>query len=146
MVWKGSKNVIIEALKKRHGMVTYAAKDLGVHFDTLKRRIDADPSLQELIVSLHSNFDHQLIESAQSVVIRAMSQSEDLGNALRAAFYALNNKGKLRGYNTSGNITSPTQTALEKSFDMVDQMAGLIKENQKLKEKVEAIPEADHLS
>ena len=96
--WKVSKSQIVQALKKRHGRLTYAAKDLGCVYITLRKKIDADPELTQMVSDLRNSFDEDLLDSAEDVIKKAMESLSDLGNALKAAFYVLNNKGKLRGY------------------------------------------------
>ena len=94
-----TKAEITEALKKRKGRITYAAKDLNVKYETLKKKIDADPELVQLLHDLRYVFDETMLDSAEDTLMYGMGKREvDLGNALRSAFYILNNKGKGRGY------------------------------------------------
>lgn len=97
--WDGSKIEIIEALKKRKGRLTYVARDLGVHYITLKKRIDSDPDLTQLTSDLRNHFDRVLVDSGEDVLLFAMGSREtDLSSALKAAFYILDRKGKILGY------------------------------------------------
>ena len=103
--WVVDKTVIVETLKARKGRLSYAAKDLNVHFSTLKNRIDADPELVQLLQDLRNGFDVLLVDSAEDLLLYAIAQKEkDLTNALKSSFYILNNKGRSRGYspNKSG--------------------------------------------
>lgn len=96
--WDVEKSVIIEALKRQKGRLTYACKDLDCAYETLKRHINKDPELQEIVSQLRNQFDCALLDTAESVLMKGMAQ-EDIAQALRASFYVLNNKGAERGYN-----------------------------------------------
>lgn len=99
VTWKASKKDIIDTLKKRNGVISRAANDLGVHRHTLTKRICEDADLQELIAVLRNDFIEQKLDDAEETVLFAMNRrEEDLGNALKASFFVLNNLGRHRGY------------------------------------------------
>lgn len=97
--WNISKDSIIEALKARKGKITYAARDLKVHYTTLKKRVYADSELLSLIDELRNEFNAILVDSAEDTMLYAMqNRKNDLASALKSCFYILNNKGKHLGY------------------------------------------------
>lgn len=104
--WVCETAKIIEALKNHKGRVTYAAKALDVAYITLKKKIDADPELTQLVSDLRNDFENTLLDLAENVVGRAMQdQDNDPNNALKSAFFTLNSKGKTRGWtNTIADI------------------------------------------
>lgn len=96
------KDIIIKAIKKHHGKLTYVAKDLDCDFTTIKRYLEKHPDLKELVDACRHNLDELLLDSAEDVLMTTMMNAKkDATNALKSAFFALNNKGKPRGY---GNI------------------------------------------
>ncbi len=99
VLWKGKKTAIIDTLKKRNGVVSLAAKDFGINRHTLTKRIQEDSELQELVERLRNDFVEQRLDSAEDTIIFALQRRDiDLSNALRAAFFVLNNLGRRRGY------------------------------------------------
>lgn len=100
--WKVDKQVIIDALKQAKGRLTYAARQLDVRYETLKKKIDADPELTEIVSLLRNDFEHTILDMAENCVAFAMSkQAEDPGNALKSAFYVLNSRGQERGWSNT---------------------------------------------
>lgn len=94
-----TKDEIREALKKAKGKVTYAAKALNCSYQVIKNKIDADPDLIKLVSELRHEFDSLLLDSSEDTLLYAQTKRDvDLGNALKASFYILNNKGRERGY------------------------------------------------
>ena len=97
--WTVDKLTIVEALKKRKGAVTLAAKDLSCCYTTLNKRIKEDEELKELVSQLRNAFTTELLDSAEDTLLYALdNKDQDLANALKSSFYVLNNKGKERGY------------------------------------------------
>lgn len=114
--WICENSTIIAALKKQRGRLTYACKDLGVHYVTLKKRVDEDSELKNLVSDLRNEFENTLLDLAENVVGKAMNdQSRDPTNALKSAFFTLNSKGKTRGWtNTIADLQlAPSLTDLE---------------------------------
>ena len=104
--WICEKSVIVDTLKKNKGRVTQSARDLSVAFETLKKRIDADSELSELLIALRNDFENTILDMAENVIGKAMqNQAIDPNNALKSAFFTLNSKGKTRGWtNTIADI------------------------------------------
>ena len=107
--WICEKTTIIASIKKNNGKLTRAAKDLEVAYCTLKKRIDADPELPELVQDLRNGFVNQLLDTAENCVLNAMNnQDADPNNALKSAFFVLNSRGQERDWSNTnagtGNI------------------------------------------
>lgn len=97
--WKANKTAIIDILKKRNGVVSLAAQDLGINRHTLTKKIQEDSDLQETLGQLRNDFVEQKLDSAEDTIAFAIHQRDtDLGSALKAAFFILNNLGRRRGY------------------------------------------------
>jgi hypothetical protein len=100
--WQSDKNKIIETLRARKGRLTYVAKDLGVCYATLQKRIKADSELEELTANLRKEFSANLVSSAEDTMMFAMNKrSDELGNALKSATYILNTLGRDFGYGST---------------------------------------------
>lgn len=97
--WDATKSQIIESIKKQYGRITYVAKELNCDYITVKRRVDKDPELQQILAEARSGFGETLLDMAESSLMRGLS-NEDPAAYLKAAMYVLNNKGKERGYNS----------------------------------------------
>lgn len=99
-------NEIKSAIKNNKGRLTYAAKALGICYDSIRKLIDPHPELVEFVAKCRNEFDHSLLDQAESVLVHAMNQHEkDLTNALKSTFFVLNNKGKERGYHPPSNAS-----------------------------------------
>ena len=102
--WNVDKNAIIAALKHRKGRITFAAKDLNVHHCTLRKKINADPELMQIMEDERQAFDTLLLDSGEDCLLYAISKRDtDLPSALKSSFYILNNKGRSRGYSPKCN-------------------------------------------
>lgn len=102
--WVKSREEIVECLKKHSGKLTYCAREFGVKYDTLKKRIDEDEDLIQLVSDLRNAHSETLLDMAEDTLQYAMRNREtDLGNALKSTFFVLNNKGKERGYSPANN-------------------------------------------
>jgi len=102
-LWEHKKSDIEEALKKRRGLVTKAAKDLKVKYDTIMKYINEDPELVELLHKLRTEYEEVLLDTAEDVLMHTMSKIDtDPNNALKSSFFVLNSKGDKRGYKNTG--------------------------------------------
>ncbi len=100
---------IVEALKESKGRITVACKKLNIDYQTLKKVIDKEPELEELLKNLRDDFENTLLDMAESTIQRAMSKAElDPNNAMKAAMYTLNSKGNSRGW--SNTLSNASQT------------------------------------
>lgn len=102
--WVCSDEDIISALKSSGGRVSYASKALGVVRNTLYNRINEKPYLKELLSEMRHDFEETMLDAAENTLMYALAQQKgDLGNALKSAFYTLNNRGEKRGYSVKNN-------------------------------------------
>jgi len=78
-----------EALIKKRGFVTKAAAYLGVAFKTLRKLIDSNPYLQEVLEAT----EEKHLDLAESKLMRRVQEGD-----LTAIIFLLKCKGKKRGY------------------------------------------------
>lgn len=103
------KNIIINAIKKRNGVLTAAAKDLDCSRPWLIQHVNSDPELKDILAKERNAYDEYLCDKAESVLVYALNKCEtDLSNALGASKFILNNKGKNRGYSQKADPTATT--------------------------------------
>lgn len=115
------RSVIIEAIKKHKGRLTKVAKELGCHYETVRKYTDPDPELVELIKMLRADYDANLCDLAEDTLTDAMdNRGLDMNNALKSAFFVLNNKGKDRGYNHPDAQTNLIQMTPEQAQKLID--------------------------
>jgi len=101
-LWTPNKEAVVAALEKHHGIVTRAAKEFNVKRHTLKKKIDQDPELVELLQNLRDDLNNNFLDLAENCILAAMSkQQDDPSNAMRAAMFVLNSKGKEREWNNA---------------------------------------------
>jgi len=132
--WDVSKETIIASLKAQKGRLSYACKELGCTHTTLKKYIDADPELAELLRHLRNDFDCSLLDMAESSLVRGMKES-DPNAYLKSAFYVLNHKGRSRGY------LLPTEQLTEKDTILDDLKTGISELSQNSASETSSIAE-----
>ncbi len=116
--FEASKEAVVAALKKRNGVITEAAKEFGVDRHTLAKRIHQDKDLEDLSLELRCNLVEQRLDCAEDTIAFAIEQRKnDLGNALKASFFMLNNLGKKRGYNHPRSNDSQESSELNEVID-----------------------------
>lgn len=120
--WICEKSTIVLAIKKHHGKLTKVADELQVHYQTLKRRIDSDSELQELVQDLRNGFVNKLLDAAEGCVLTAMeNQDLDPNNALKSAFFVLNSRGQERDWSNTnagtGNLYIVRQDPTKRDSD-----------------------------
>lgn len=94
---------IANALEKKAGNVTEAAKALKVTRQGLHKRIAADEELQELVVHLRES----LLDVAESQLLKQVKK----GN-IAAIIFTLKTQGKSRGYVERQEITGANGGAI----------------------------------
>lgn len=100
--WVCDKSHIVEALKKANGRITHACKELNVAYITLKKRIDADEELIQLVSDLRNHFENSLLDIAEDCISQAMQNLQtDAANAIKSAIFTLNSRGKDRGWSNT---------------------------------------------
>lgn len=101
------KEVILEAIKTRKGVITHICKDLSSAHGTLIKHINADSDLKAALDAARHEYDDILCDVAEGTMLYTAGQREDLSAAISACKFVLNNKGKKRGY-TPPNYKEPT--------------------------------------
>jgi len=93
-----TKNSLVAALKRAHGVKSDVCKALDIAHPTLQKYI-TEFSLHDLVAELRESFCEELLDSAENVLVHAFRVKDtDLANALKATLFVLNNKGRARGY------------------------------------------------
>ncbi len=90
---KVSQKKVIEALKKHHGSISKAARELEITSRTIYKYRDKYPKIREALESSREDFDSELLDLAESKLKNAIAASEPW-----AIKYALQTKGRTRGY------------------------------------------------
>lgn len=102
--WIIEKDKIVEELKKTAGRMTHTARNLGVSYMTLQKKVKEDPEIEKLVSDLRNNYEETMLDIAEDTIAYAMGmRREDLTNANKAAFFVLNSKGASRGYQNTHN-------------------------------------------
>lgn len=116
------KIVIVECIKKKKGIVTQICKSLDIAFDTFYKHIASDPDMKEVLDTARNDYDTTLCDMAETALMRALNQSEDLSASLSSAKFVLNNKGKNRGYNppNGDQIVKITCSELQEKYQNGD--------------------------
>ncbi len=109
------KSLICEAIKKWNGKATLLARDLKCSYAAIKRIIDKDPELVQLMNDARIDKDNLLNDLAEDALQHCLEQvKDDRTNALKSAMYVLNSKGAERNYyapNTPDKHTDGRYTA-----------------------------------
>ena len=91
---------IREAIERHKGRLCVAAKALKIKYDTIRKYVDREPALRELVDELRKDYVETMLDSAEDCLSDAMdNRKADMSNALRASMFFLNNQGKARNYN-----------------------------------------------
>jgi len=107
--FKKTKSEICESIKKHKGRLTKVAKEFNICYQTIRNHTDKFPELVELIKNLRQDRDENLLDEAEDTIQDALEgRSQDMGSALKSAFFVLNNKGKSRGYTPPNAPQEPT--------------------------------------
>ena len=89
---------ILESIKAKKGVVTQICADLGIAYDTYYKNIKSNAEYKEAIDNARNDYDTTICDMAETALMRALNQKEDLSASLSSAKFVLNNKGKSRGY------------------------------------------------
>ena len=112
--WNVPKRRILETIKARKGVITYVCKDLDAAHETVLRHINKDPELKAALDAARNEYDDDICDRAEDILLHAVTQREDLSSGLRAAQFVLNNKGRKRGY-IPPTMASPQDQVAEKN-------------------------------
>lgn len=100
--WECSNSKIIQALNDAKGRITHATKLLDVDYKTLVKKLESEPELQDALKESRMLFEDQVLDMAETCIANAMAKQEfDPNNALKAAMYTLNSKGRSRNWNNT---------------------------------------------
>lgn len=103
------KSEIVESIKKHKGRLTKVAKEFNVCYETIRKYTDPYPDIVALIKNLREDREENLLDEAEDTLEDAMKfRVDDMGSALKSAFFVLNNKGKSRGYTPPNAHQDPT--------------------------------------
>ena len=94
-------SAFLASIKRHRGIVTHIIKELDIHHSTFHTKKRENPEIEKALDEARYEFDESICDMAESVLAVAMRKHEDdMGNALGAAKFVLNNKGRRRGYNS----------------------------------------------
>lgn len=134
--WKYDKEQIAQALNKTKGRITHACRELNVGYRLLKKVIDKEPDLAELLENLRADFENTILDMAENCVAIAMSrQLEQPKSALTSAMYTLNSKGLERGWTNTLSDAPPN----DKNIELEKRAIELEYKNQKLQIELDAL-------
>ena len=130
--WK--KHEIVDSIKKHKGRLTKVAKELGCSYMTIRNHTDPHPEVVELIKHLRTDWNENLLDAAEDTLTDALERRDsDMNNALKSAFFVLNNKGKERGF------TPPTKNESEENKVSLSDLAEYARiAEERAKEKLRA--------
>lgn len=101
-----TKAEITEALRRNQGKVTYAARELNLHWDTLYEFFALHPDLWDVVEECRKSFKRyknkakvELSEMYQNSLLTKKDVPYSVG--LRASMYILDNLGEEEGYSKS---------------------------------------------
>ncbi len=98
---------MLRAIEKHNGVIMRIAKEFGVDRSTIHTKFREDVDFQQALSKARKEYVEVLLDKSESALEMALDRcEEDMNNALKSAFYYLNNLGRDRGY------SPPTQTAI----------------------------------
>ena len=104
--WEFDRDHLILVLKKHKGRIVHTAEEMKISRRTLRKYLDQDEELNDLIAELRTDFEETLLDKSENVLEKALDQ-HDLSHALRSAFFVLDSKGESRGYKNT-NVSTNT--------------------------------------
>lgn len=108
--WNVTKDQIVASIKKQFGRLTYVARELDCDYSTVKKRVDKDPELQQILADARNGFGENLLDLAESALLKGL-HSEESNAYLKSAFFVLNNKGRERGYTPPSAAIVPNDSS-----------------------------------
>ena len=105
-----------KALRDAHGMITHAARFAGVHYETMRKFVDENPSLQTLLEDL----EREKLDEAEIAVVELL-KSRDPGTVR----WFLGTKRRERGYGNQTAITGPNGGPLQHEVKSVPDLASM---------------------
>jgi len=94
------KASIESAIKNANGRISKVAITLGCSIEAIRRLINKDEELVQMLKDYRQHRDENLLEGAEDTLQKAIDTNDpdNMANALKASMFVLNSKGKNRGY------------------------------------------------
>ena len=92
-----TSKILSDAIKRRRGVAAKVQDDLNISHTEFYRLLERY-KLKELLHQERNAYSERMCDVAEDVLLKGMLQTEEIGSALGAAKYVLNNKGRNRGY------------------------------------------------
>jgi len=112
---KATDEQIIAALIKRHGILTYAANDLGMARQSLYARMEKS----EMIRLVYESCSEAIVDLAEGNLVRVLQDQTHPDNYRASEFIAVT-KGKGRGYTKRSEVTGANGSAFTVEFVPAD--------------------------
>jgi len=97
-------------IRKYKGKTKAIAEELKCCRRVIREQIEKEPYLIELQKEMRYQRDEDLLEESEDTLEAALKgRTDDMSNALKSAFYVLNQKGKARGYQRLSNNDNDTK-------------------------------------
>lgn len=97
-----SKEELIILFRTYRGNITKVAQHIKCSRNTLTMYVNQDEDLKEELQESRQAFVNELLVESENVLLACIKDVKDKPNALKAAFFILNNLGKKIGYNQLG--------------------------------------------
>jgi hypothetical protein len=95
---------ILNAIKKRKGVVANIAKELHVSRQTIYKIINQNPDLKQAVDDERHHYEEEILDMAEHTIFHGLSLcEEDYDKAIKAAYFTLNTRGQSRGWNAVQN-------------------------------------------
>lgn len=117
-----TKSQITEAIKKKKGVGAQICQHFDISYDTFYKLIKKYNLKDELQVA-RNDFDETICDMAETALMRALNQKEDLSSSLSSAKFVLNNKGRKRGYYPPVAQTQQTDTIVHGIQEGISQLS-----------------------
>ncbi len=97
-----SKEELITLFKSYRGNISKIAEHIKCSRSTLMKHLNEDDELKDALHESRYAFVNEMLIDAENVLVSCIKDIKDKPNALKAAFFILNNQGKKLGYNQIG--------------------------------------------
>jgi hypothetical protein len=114
------KQLMLQALKKTHGIVVYAAPLAKIERTAHNAWMNRDPKYRAAV----ENLQEETLDIAEGVVQSVMITGERPDLALKAATFYLENKGSKRGYGKTG-VAVQVNNSNQNNVGVISQLKAL---------------------
>jgi hypothetical protein len=119
---KIEKEKIEQSIKKHRGRVSLIADEFKCGWRAMNNLIQKHTDLVELLEEYRQYRDASLCDLAEDTLQDALDRrGVDMNNALKSAFFVLNNKGKDRGYNHPDANSNVIQITPAQAMKLIDE-------------------------